>query len=100
MKSLQLDKPHAIIVVGIPGSGKTFFAKKFADTFNAPYLDQSLFDQAAKDAESARFLQSQLLEELLKTGRSIVVEQTLSNRTERSDINRVLRQAGYAPLYV
>jgi predicted kinase len=100
MKSLQFDKPHAIVVVGIRGSGKSFFAKKFADTFNAPFLDQALFDQLAIDSKSSRHLQAAMLDELLKTGRSIVIEQSLSSRTERTELSRTLRKAGYAPLYV
>ena len=29
--------PHAIIMVGIPGAGKTAFSTRFADTFGTPY---------------------------------------------------------------
>jgi len=53
MKSLQLDKPHAIVVIGIQGSGKTFFAEKFATTFKAPYIEQAFFNGAARDAKAA-----------------------------------------------
>jgi predicted kinase len=84
MKSLQLDKPHAIIVIGIQGSGKTFFASKFADTFNAPFIEQAAFEAATNDDETAQTLMRNVLGEMLKTGRSIVIEMTLSSRTDRT----------------
>jgi predicted kinase len=100
MKSLQLDKPHVIVTIGIPGSGKSFFSRKFADTFNAPYLDQSTFDRLATSNAASKELQSTMLEEMLKTGRTIVMELAQSNRSERAELSRVLRKAGYVPLYI
>ncbi|MBI3889304.1 hypothetical protein HY312_01855 [Candidatus Saccharibacteria bacterium] len=44
MKSLNLTKPHLIVVVGIPGAGKTYFGQQFSTTFNAPYLK---YDESA-----------------------------------------------------
>jgi predicted kinase len=100
MKSLQLDRPHAIIVIGIQGSGKTFFAEKFAGTFNAPFVEQAKFEQAASDENVAKELMSSVLAEMLKTGRSIVIELTLASKAERAELSKVLKQASYAPLYV
>jgi predicted kinase len=100
MKSLQLEKPHAVVTIGIQGSGKSFFAKKFADTFNAPFLDESLFIHSTKDSSTANELQRTILSEMLKTGRSIVIEQSFSTRSERTELTSVLRKAGYVPLYV
>jgi predicted kinase len=100
MKSLQLDKPHAIVVVGIQGSGKTFFASKFADAFNAPFLEQSVFDAAARDNSTAEKLMTDMLQELLKTGSSIIVEHSLSSRVNRVELTRLLKKAGYVPLFV
>lgn len=100
MKSLQLDSPHAIIVIGIQGSGKTFFAHKFADTFKAPFIEQSLFTDAAAHPETGAALFETVIKEVAKTGRSLVIELSLSSRTERSDLARDLKQAGYTPLFV
>ncbi|MBC7512789.1 AAA family ATPase [Candidatus Saccharibacteria bacterium] len=100
MKSLQLDKPHAVVVIGIQGSGKTFFAKKFAETFNAPFLEESLFFDNAIDSTAASNILNVTLTELLKTGRSIVIEQSLSSRVGRTDLTKLLRTAGYVPLFV
>ena len=100
MKSLQLEKPHAIIAIGIQGSGKTFFAEKFSDTFNAPFIEQSKFVLAAKDASTGEALMSGMITQLVKSGRSIVIELSNASRTERSDIAKTLRKAGYVPLFV
>ncbi len=100
MKSLQLDKPHAIVVIGIQGSGKSFFARKFADTFNAPFLEQSVFQLAARDETAAGQLMDDMIDELLKTNRSVVLELALSSRAERTELTKRLRSAGYVPLLV
>lgn len=100
MKSLQLDKPHAVVTIGIQGSGKTFFARKFADTFNAPFIEESFFTENAKDGAAASELMEVTLTELLKTGRSIVIEQSLSSRSERADLVKLLRTSGYVPLFI
>lgn len=100
MKSLQLEKPHAIIVIGLQGSGKSFFANKFAETFNAPYVDQSLFVDSAKDSDAAAALMGNSLTQVFKTGRSVVVELALATRAERGELAKQARESGYVPLYV
>ena len=100
MKSLQLEKPHVIVVIGIRGSGKTFFASKFSETFNAPFIEQMFYTSLAKDAAAATDIIARCSEELFKTGRSIVVEQTVSTRTERSELAKQAREHGYVPLFV
>jgi predicted kinase len=100
MKSLQLEKPHAIIVIGLQGSGKSFFASKFADTFNAPFFDQSFFAKSARDTAAASELMDNALKQVVKTGRSVVIELSLATRTERSELSSQLRASGYVPLYV
>ena len=100
MKSLQLDRPHAVIVIGIQGSGKTFFAEKFASTFNAPFVEQAMLDHAAANEEMAKELFNSVLKELLKTGRSIIIELILASRVERTELSKLLKQAGYTPMYV
>lgn len=100
MKSLQLEKPHAMIITGIQGSGKSFFADKFADTFNAPYVEQALFEHASADAEAAEMLMQRTISELLKTKRSIVIELDLPTRNERLELSKTLRKAGYVPMVI
>jgi len=98
MKHLSLTKPHVIVMVGIPGSGKTFFAEKFADTFHAPYVSREKIAALAPDAADA--LAEQQLDELLKTGKSIIFEGNTDTRVSRTDLARKARLAGYEVLLV
>lgn len=100
MKALSLSQPHAIIMVGIPGSGKTHFAKKFSDTFNAPMVSLDYVVPHAKDFASAGSLIEQQLTELLKTNQSIILEVNTSTRQNRTELAKLLREAGYAALFV
>jgi predicted kinase len=95
-------------MVGIPGSGKSFFAEHFADTFKAPIVSfhhfrQELFDSPtfSKDEEEIiSRVTNRMLDELLKTGRTIVYEGQTGTRTDRALIAKRSRDAGYEPLFV
>lgn len=100
MKSLQLDKPHAIVMVGIQGSGKTFFASKFSETFNAPYIRQASLAEHASDANAAGNLVNLMLDEVLKSRQSVVIETDTATRASRTQLAKHLREAGYTPLFV
>ncbi|HET6747281.1 MAG TPA: AAA family ATPase [Candidatus Saccharimonadales bacterium] len=98
MKHLSLAKPHLIVTVGIPGCGKSFFAEKFASTFGAPRVSQEkLADFVQGDIKAVMELQ---LDELLKTNQSIIYDGAAESRTERSELAKKARQAGYSILYV
>lgn len=101
MKSLSLSQPHVIIMTGIPGSGKSFFAEKFADTFHAPYVSQTKVAQLANinetDATNVTIYQ---LQELFKTKQPIVFDGASNTRAERLELARLARKAGYETLFV
>lgn len=108
MKSLSLSKPHLIIMVGIPGSGKSFFAEHFADTFKAPIvsfhrLRQELFNSptfSKNEDEIINQVANCMLDEILKTGRTILYEGQTNLRTDRTLITKKSHDAGYEPLFV
>lgn len=100
MKSLQLESPHAIIVIGIRGSGKTFFARKFAETFKAPFLEQEKFYLCARDTHFGDDLFASVSNEIAKTNRSLVIELISATRTERTELAKRLRSHGYVPMFV
>ena len=100
MKSLHLSQPHALIMVGVPGSGKTFFAKKFADTFNAPFINLDHIVPHARDLSAAAELAQQQLTELLRTKQSIILELNTASRQSREELHKILRNSGYQPLLV
>jgi predicted kinase len=101
MKSLSLSQPHLIIMVGVPGSGKTFFAEKFADTFHAPYISYeklvALVGDPAAPIDEVLYYQ---LTELLKTRQSILLEGAGDTRPQRLELSRLARAAGYETLLV
>lgn len=100
MKSLSLTKPHVIVMVGVPGSGKTFFAEKFADTFHAPYISRDKISDIVADAASADKLVLMMLEEFMKTKQSIIIEGPSLTRQERLAIYKLARKASYEPMLV
>jgi predicted kinase len=100
MKSLSLTQPHIIIMVGLPGAGKSFFAEKFAETFNAPYLSlEKIIPYTTNDTAASAIFQQQLTE-LLKTRRTFIIEGDTDTRTERDKLARKAKAAGYESLIV
>jgi predicted kinase len=100
MKSLQLQKPHFIVVVGIPGAGKSFFATQFSDMFNAPYLDYSKFTKIISDQQAAADITSYVFGQLLKSRQTIILEGTGSKIDDRKDLSVIAKKHGYEVLYV
>ncbi|MDB5165578.1 MAG: hypothetical protein JWM00_468 [Candidatus Saccharibacteria bacterium] len=100
MKSLSLNRPHAIVMVGIPGSGKSFFAEKFSDTFSAPYINYDTFRPFVSDPKQLSKLIAHQMRELLKTNYSIVLEGVAHTRTERTELVKHLKQHGYETIFI
>jgi predicted kinase len=100
MKSLSLTQPHLIVMVGVPGAGKSFFAEKFAETFHAPYVSLEKILPFTTTASDASHLMQQQTTELLKTRQSIILEGDTDTRTERDKLARQARIAGYETLLV
>jgi predicted kinase len=100
MKSLSLTQPHLIVMVGVPGAGKSFFAEKFAETFNAPYVSLEKILPFTPTASDASHLMQHQTTELLKTRQSIILEGDTDTRTERDKLARQARIAGYETLLV
>lgn len=108
MKSLSLKRPLVIMMLGIPGSGKSFFAVRFADMFGAPRvsvdrLRSLLFPTSTYSANEEKLLTAVTkleVEELLKTQKSFIVDGGVSARTYRSEIEKMARAKGYGTLVV
>ncbi len=103
MKSLSLHKPHLLIVIGIPGSGKTFFAQQFTDTFSAPYISYDVLHDALgghSSPEETAALAGILFEELTKTKQTILIEGPGATRSERIQLGQQAHAVGYEPLFV
>ncbi|MEP7205079.1 MAG: AAA family ATPase [Candidatus Saccharibacteria bacterium] len=108
MKSLSLTKPHVIVMVGIPGSGKSYFADRFAETFNAPLISygrirDELFNVPTYNDDENTIIgrvSDYMLGELYKTHRTFIYEGPADSRTERQAIARLARTVGYEALFV
>lgn len=105
MKPLSLTSPHLIIMVGIPGSGKSFFADHFASTFNTSFVSiekitEELGESTTIDQPTAVRISTFLLTELLKSGQTIVYEGLTETRTARQALIKAARDNGYEPLVV
>lgn len=100
MKSLSLNQPHVIVMVGVPGSGKSFFAEKFAETFHAPYVCRGRIETLVGDNPAADALAMQQFTELLKTRHTLILEGPSSTRAERTELSRLAQSAGYETLFV
>lgn len=92
MKTLQLDKPYMILMVGIPGSGKSHFASQFSKLFSLPYIDGKKLDCADQI--------SYLVPEFLKTGKTIVIDSCANTKKEREEYQDLAKIYGYNVLSV
>lgn len=103
MKSLNLARPQVLVVVGLPGAGKSFFARKFSETFSAPLVatDRIRYELFATPVHSsdenelvARMANYQI-EELLKSRRSFIVDGSFNTRADRVRLGQLAKKADY-----
>lgn len=101
MRSLSLGQPHLLITVGIPGSGKSFFAERFAATFNAPLINYSdIMEIVGQNGMVSDALAGYMLKELFKTKQSIVFDGPTSTRAERTALKDLAEAYGYKSLFI
>lgn len=108
MKSLSLSAPHVVIMVGVPGAGKSFFAEHFSDTFSAPLINwnairDELFNEPTYDKDEDAIIKrvaDYTLGELLKTKATVIYEGDSLSQASRQTLARTAKKAGYEPLFV
>ena len=101
MRPLMPSVPHAIIMVGIPGAGKSTFSLRFADTFSTPLfnLPKLKADMELDARQTAQFFEV-VMQEVSKTGQTIVVEGFSDTKKERESLEKVFTRLKYKPLFV
>lgn len=101
MKPLTPASPHAIIMMGIPGAGKSAFAEKFAETFQAPILNRpKLQQELSLESDQLDKLSELILAEYLKTHRTLLIEGNADQKAKRDELTKKLNKAGYKVLFV
>ena len=108
MKSLSLTRPLVIMMIGLPGAGKSFFARQFAESFNAPLIstDQLRTEIIGEPSYSKDEdvlldrLATQFAQELFKTKKSFIIDGGCNPRTNRQDIERLAKAKGYGILLI
>lgn len=101
MKQLQLSRPHALLLIGIPGAGKSFFGEQFAQTFNAPFISQATLTRFADENDTAgKNLALLMLSEVAKTKATFVFDGDLHTRSSRLKVSDSLKKLGYQPIVI
>ena len=96
-------KAHLIMVYGVAGSGKSFFARKFVEAFRAAYLDVNglryeIFPKPTFGVEEGRAVRHVgvcVLKNLLLGGQTVVLEGGIETLTERDEIRKLAEGMGY-----
>ncbi len=86
------------MMVGLPGSGKSFFAEQFASTFNAPYIDALTLTSYAKDVKTAMKIVTVFAGQIVKTGQTFIYEGDTDTRALRAEFAQFAKSHGYTPL--
>lgn len=89
-----------LVVVGIPGSGKTFFASQFSDTFNSPYVDYGYFRRMAGDFKAGTKLAGYTLLQVLKSKQTVVIEGRGATANDRLEIVKAAHRVGYNVMFI
>lgn len=108
MKQLTLNRPLILIIIGLPGAGKSFFARQFAETFGVAcisenYVRSTLFSAPQFSREENAIienLQQYMLGELVKTKRTFLLDGGCETRAQRLWVEKLAQQNGYDTLNI
>lgn len=102
----SFDSPVVILTYGLPGAGKSAFARQFAAARSLAHVHSDrirheLFDDAsfsASENQTVLRLALYMTEELLKVGQSLVFDMHLPSQKLREDLKRLA--SGYNAQYL
>jgi len=108
MDKATMSSPLVIVIVGLPGSGKSFFATQFATSLDAALISEDkirwmLFSHHAySDNENTVVKQvaNMIMSELFKTKKTFVLDGGYNDRVSRTALNATAKKAGYCVLTV
>ncbi|MBQ2660836.1 AAA family ATPase [Candidatus Saccharibacteria bacterium] len=91
------NRARALLVFGAPCSGKTTFAEKFSAKFGLAYYN---FEELKKQNNFTRKQILVILEQIMKTKQTIVIEGEIDTEKDRAEMRNTLRAGGYDPALV
>lgn len=102
-----VPQPALILMAGLPGSGKSTFARRLAAVTGATLLEsdairQMLFGGPTHELAESRALFAAIFaatEQLLRDGRSVIVDATNLKRSDRLPAHEIVRATG-ASLFI
>lgn len=109
MKPTSLLQPTVFLMVGMPGAGKSYFARRFGEQHEAPCVSADrlrleMFNQPQyTPAEQAivNRVADYMVEELFKTKRSFIIDGLMGNvRSQRTALAQRARAHGFKLLTV
>lgn len=108
MEALTLSSPMIIEIVGLPGSGKSFFAVQFAKTFGAALVSEdkirwTLFSHHTYSANENAIVgqvAGLLITELLRTKKTFVLDGGYNSSAARHRLATVALKHGYRVLTI
>lgn len=94
--------------MGYPGAGKTFFTRQFAESYKLPCISEDrirfeLFENPQFNEDEYDIIarmRDYNLEQLMKTGSTVVCDGNLTNQKRRKQLYALAKQYGYRTLIV
>lgn len=108
MKQLELSPPLLIITMGLPGSGKSFFGRQFAEQYDLPRISEDvirfeLFEKPQFNNDEADIIErifNYALSQLIVTGKTVICEGSYLQTKQRKAVESIARKHGYRTLTV
>lgn len=100
---LTPNKPFVIFLYGFPGSGKTAFARQFAQELNVAHLQQDrLINElyGSKTDVKARGPMNFMTREFLRAGVSVIYDTNMARKTARRTMREVVKKSRAVPVLV
>lgn len=97
MEGNRKNQPRALLLFGAPCSGKTTFGEKFAKKYGLAFYDLEALKKENSFSDQAILV---MLEQILKTGQTIVVEGLQDTEKMRIEIRNLVRRYDYEPALV
>ena len=103
MNKVVSASPIVVVLVGLPGSGKSFFATQFANSLDYPLVSEDkirwmLFaNHTHNDSENAivKQIANTMISELFKTKKTFLLDGGYNSRTYRATLAAQAKKAGY-----